>query len=66
MVKKLGLEIHRGPELTKKNFFVTWLHYGRVNFLGPNARIFQLNILELMGYSDIKKLRLSNVTFFIS
>ena len=55
-----------GPEIDQEaNLALLHYCYGRVNFLGPNARIFQLNILELMGHSDNKKLRLSNDTFFI-
>ena len=32
MVKKLGFGVHRGLEIAKKKL-LTWLHYGKVNFL---------------------------------
>ena len=64
MVKKFSSGVYKGKEISKKTF-LAWLHYGRDNFLGPNGRIFQLNILESIGPYSFKIIVQSKNTFFI-
>ena len=63
--EKIGFGGSQRPRNSQKKQFLAWLHYGRVNFLGPNGRIFQLNILKSIGPCSIKIVVRSNNTFFI-